>query len=478
MRIGDTIVARSSPPGRSARALVRVSGPGAHAAIARLIEADADDPFERPTTRGDHAPGAHPARLRLWRGSSAATLPVLITRFTAPRSATGEDVAEVLLPGNPALVERLLDAIISIDPEAIRRAEPGEFTARAFLGGRLDLVQAEGVARLIAARSGADLEAAARLASGEAGARIARWSDELGTLAALTEAGIDFTDQEDVVPIAPGDLAARLVDLLGAIESLVEGAAPREHREQMRRLVLVGPPNAGKSTLFNALLGRERAVVSDVPGSTRDVIAETLDLSRDVPGAGAVELCDMAGLDGAFSRALGAGSDGRSDATSSAVAQAAARVAIAGADALVLCDPAGGFEALASMLPREASRTQRLHVRTKADLVLDRGSGVESLGVCALDGWHVGALRRAIADLACGASASDVLPRHRAALAEATVAIRDALGVIDPDARSLASPDLVASALRRALDAIGGISGRTTPDDILGRVFAAFCVGK
>lgn len=428
----------------------------------------------------DRAATAHPARLRLGRSTKAGGLPVLVTSFTAPRSATGEDVAEILLAGNPALVERLIEAIIATDPQSIRRAEPGEFTARAYLNGRLDLVQAEGVARLIAARSGAELEAASRLASGEAGARVARWGDELVTLAALTEAGIDFTDQEDVVPIAPGELAMRLAALLGAIDGVVGGTGSREHREQMPRVVLVGPPNAGKSTLFNALLGRERAVVSDVPGSTRDVIAESLDLSRDEPGAGTVELCDLAGLDRAFSRATGAGSAARPDASSSAVAQAAARGAIAVADAIVLCDPAGGFETLASMLPEAAGRTPRLHVRTKADLVLDRGFGVESLGVCALDGWHVGALRRAIADLVSGSlsAASDILPRHRAALVETAAAIRDALGVIDPDARALRAPELVASALRRALDTIGQIGGRTTPEDILGRVFAAFCVGK
>lgn len=482
MRLDDTIVARSSPPGRSARALIRLSGPASHRALDALLS--------------PHGVGSS---ISLGQGPR---LPVRAVRFHAPRSATGENVAEILLPGNPALVERVIDALIAAAPETLRRAEAGEFTARAFMAGRLDLVQAEGIARMIAARSEAQRHTAARLLSGQTGRRFAEWSDRIAELLALTEAGIDFTDQDDVVAIAPSVLAERIAAMRVEMNELLRQSAPAEHREARPRAVLVGVPNAGKSTLFNALLGRERAVVSDVAGSTRDVLGERLDLSADVPGAGEIDLVDLAGLDlGDADLSTAGGRPGPDPPaggheSGASAARRSALAAIASADVLVLCDPRGRFEELMAALPEPARSTPTLRVRTKADLPaphrLDTGSPlVEHAGppppstavpVCALDRWNLPVLRRALADLIAasdpGTCESDVLPRHRAAIAQTHAAIVVAASLVDPAAPAPARPELIAAALRRALDGIGQITGATAPDEILGRIFATFCVGK
>jgi tRNA modification GTPase len=239
------------------------------------------------------------------------------------------------------------------------------------------------------------------------------------------------------------------------------------------RVVLAGPPNAGKSTLFNALLGRRRAIVSPVAGTTRDALEEELDLSADAPGAGTVILIDLAGLDEPPAAAI------------DAAAQSRARETIAAADAVIHCDPSGRFPGLVAR-----PGTPMIRVRTKADVPgaararrPDRAvdAGREPLAICALDGWNLPALRRAIADAAWGSRAAGLaalLPRHRRALTDAATQLREARALIAPAARALPDPALTASALRAALDVLGELVGRISPDDVIGRVFATFCVGK
>jgi tRNA modification GTPase len=337
--------------------------------------------------------------------------------------------------------------------ESVRLAGPGEFTARAYLNERMSLDQAEGIAAVIAAESAEQLAAAGELLSGATGDVYRAWAEELATLLALVEAGIDFTDQEDVVAIAPEELRGRLAVLTAAIRERIGGEGVVEASAGLPRVVLVGEPNAGKSTLFNALLGRERAVVSAEAGTTRDVLEEPLDLTGALPGAGRVTLVDMAGLD-----------------RTGAASQEAARASIARADVLVHCDPGGRFEGLSGGKPA-------IRVRTKADLLRPEGTGEtpvpREISVCALDGWNLNVLRRAIADAACGsrnAGAALLLPRHRRTLAEAAARMEDA--------KRSGGPEVVASHLRQALDALGELVGRISPDDVIGRVFATFCVGK
>jgi len=449
MILPGTIAAIASPPGRSARAVLRLSGPDTGAALGPLIGAT-------PTSH------AAPCRLRL---TPALDLPCLVLWFTAPRSYTGEDAAEIQIPGNPSLAERVLGLLISTP--GVRLARPGEFTARAFLNGRLSLQQGEAVGSLIAAQNADELAAARALASGRTGELHRRWAEEITTLLALVEAGIDFTDQEGVVAIEPGALADRIAALLDAMQSHLGAAAGVEAHDTLPTVVLAGAPNAGKSTLFNTLLGRRRAVESPTAGTTRDALRETLDLSRDAAGAGPVTLIDLAGIDG--------GAHGMVDHA----AQSLARTEIARADVVVYCDPSGRFTPLETR-PREGiTPTPVIKVRTKADLPAAPGAmPTGTIAVCALDGWNLRALRHALADHArgaVGASRSTMPARHARALGAARDSLQNTLA-LTPDSRR--RPELVAARLREAADAMSELVGRISADDVLGRVFSTFCVGK
>ncbi|MFI4896865.1 MAG: tRNA modification GTPase [Phycisphaerales bacterium JB059] len=435
MPVPGTIAAIASAPGPAPRALIRLAGPETSRALGALGLAD-------PRRRS-----ARPVRLRL---DDRRTLPALLLRFVAPDTFTGEDAAELLITGNPRLGERLLAQLLRV--EGVRLAEPGEFSARAYLAGRLTLAQAEGVAALISARTEAHLRAANNLLSGQTGATYRDWSERLATLLALVEGGIDFTDQEDVTPIPPGDLVARLERIRAEIDAYLGPDRPRESLDHAPLAVLVGEPNAGKATLFNALLGRERAVTHDAPGVTRDVLIEPLDPA--LPGAPPVRLADLPGLDATAT----AGRD--------LDAQRQAHEAIARADLLVQCDPTGRFPPIEHAPPGAPV----IRVRTQADRPGDRPSG--AISVCALDGYHLDALRRALADAPLGVSPS-VLPRHGAELARALDALDEAIGVAP-----LGELELTAAPMRTALDALGELTGEISPDEVIGRVFATFCVGK
>lgn len=442
--------------------MIRLSGPGTRAALGALAG-----------TAAGSDPSAGVLRLRLvpFADDPCLSLPAIAYFFSAPRSYTGEDAAEVLIPGGPALRRLLLDRLLSI--EGVRAAEPGEFSARAFLNGKMTPEQGEGVAAVIAARNATELRAARDLMEGTTGAEYRRIADELAAALALVEAGIDFTDQDDVVAITPGELCERLGSVAVSLRGFVGDAAGAREAEQTEPVaVLVGAPNAGKSTLFNALLGRARAVVSERAGTTRDAVEE-----RMVPeGAGpleAVRLVDLAGLDEMVAR--------RSQVD--ALGQGRAREVIARADVIVLCAPWGAD------WPEVAAEEGRrvLRVRTKSDLVHTDtprpGSG--ETAVCGLDGWGVGALRRTILDAAAsvvsrGSAPDPQLPRHRACLSRALTAVSAALGRAEQQSgsASLDEAELVAGELREALDEVGQVAGRISPDDVIGRVFATFCIGK
>ncbi|MCC6677117.1 MAG: 50S ribosome-binding GTPase [Phycisphaerales bacterium] len=466
MNLGDSIAALASPPGRSLRAAIRLSGPGVDEALATLLE-------HPPTARS-----AAPARLRL---SPSLSLPILLLYFPAPASYTGETAAELLIPGNPFLVDRIL-ALLTAQP-GLRPAEPGEFSARAYLNGRLTVDQAEGVASIVAAETADQVNAARDLLTGRTGSTYRAWSDELTTLLALVEAGIDFTDQEDVQPIAPADLHRRLAAILTSIDHHLGAAAGRSTIDALPSVALLGPPNAGKSTLFNALLGRRRAVTSPTPGTTRDALAEPLDLSHDLPGASTAMLIDLAGLEPSGDATANAAD------TIEAQMQSRAHAIAARADLILLCDPTGRFDQrpLHSLPPGRPI----LRIRTKADLPSPADAAPDPrspeppvpdpLPVCALDGWNLPLLRRLIAQRTTSARAAGIaglLPRHRLAL----LRLRHHLSAADELARAdqprLSAPELAAAALREGLDALGELVGRISPDEVLGRIFASFCVGK
>ncbi len=451
LSLTDTICALATVPAPAHRCVVRLSGPGAFGVL----------PGARPTTRCAlravlSLPGAV--------ASSVVQVPALLVCFPGPRSFTGEDAAELSFAGNPHLAERVLAELVA--RPGVRQAQPGEFSARAFLNLRYSLDEAEGIAATIAARTDEELSAARHLLSGTTGERYRRWADECTTLLALVEAGIDFTDQEDVVAISPMDLAARAVAVAVEVQAHTGTRAGAEVGGAVPTVALAGRPNAGKSTLFNALLSRDRAVASPVAGTTRDVLREELDLSREAPGAGVVHLLDVAGL----SEDAGRGTD--------AEAQRRALEAILGADVVLWCDPSGEFRESDSPLHRHGSTLRHLptviRVRTFGDQPGGQKALSSGIAVCALDHWNLGALRRAIADQTCsarGAGVAALLPRHRRCLASAH-------GHLMAAAAGANTPELAATSLRGALDDLAELVGAVSPDDVIGRVFAMFCVGK
>jgi tRNA modification GTPase len=449
MQSGDTIVAIASPVGRSARGLIRLSGPACRSVCEDCMSTE---------WKGRSAGSC---RFRIATDVSA---PCLWIAYTAPRTYTGEDIVELILPGNPHLLDRVMATLTALP--GVRRAAPGEFTARAYLNSKLTLEQAEGVAMTIAATNDAELAAAHRYLTGVAGRVCAEIADAVAQTLALVEAGIDFSDQEDVVLISTSELLERIATALSDLDEMLTGAVG-EHREGNARVVLVGPPNAGKSTLFNALLGIRRSVVSDESGTTRDAIVEQLDLSQSTPSAGTVDLVDLAGLDDSSVGAL------------DSLAQQRALDEIDRADVLVVCDPTGRFDV--PMCTRTGSEKPTLRIRTKADLPGEHNND-SSIAVCALDGWNLAALVRAIADSCSASTPGDrlVAPRHAQAMQHASQSLHRAhtRARDQPIDLPLQEVELIALELRQALDALGSITGAVTPDDVIGRVFASFCVGK
>ncbi len=463
---GDTIVAVASPPGRSARGIVRISGPGTFDLLSRRV----GWPGDRPTR------GLHRMRFAMPEGRS---IPLLVIVFVGPASYTGEDAAELLLPGNPVLLERIVDTLLAAGREHdidARRAGPGEFTARAYMNDRISLAEAEGVAATIAARCDAQLAAARDLGAGRLARCAGSLADDLADALALVEAGIDFTDQEDVVPIGPATLLNTLSRIRVAIAAVLDRAVGLETLEAVPWVVLTGAPNAGKSTLFNALLGRRRAVVSDVAGTTRDVIAEPLRLGDH---AGEVMLVDLAGREAGVA-ALDLAMQSRALACAM---QSRALEAIGRAELLLECVPVN------APLPAPTADPRVILVRTMADRPeaanvpqsREPGIMVSASSGAGLDDLR-GLIARRIGDHAVSLAADAVVvqPRHEAALADASEALGAAVALLEPSrtGRDLPEPELLAAAMRAALDALAAVAGEITPDDVLGRVFAAFCVGK
>jgi tRNA modification GTPase len=477
MQPTDTIIAVSSPPGRSARGLIRISGPEVSAVISHLLDAPASE--TRMLT---------PVRLR------EPGLPAMLLRFESPASYTGEDLAELQVPGNAALLERLIQRAIETPDASVRLAEPGEFTFRAYTAGKLDLTQAEGVGATISAVSDSQLAAAALLRQGKLGRTAETLVNRLGNLLALVEAGIDFTDQEDVTPIAPDVLREHIDGLGGELDSLLARSRSWGAIEALPRVVLVGPPSAGKSTLFNALLGRQRAIIDPTPGTTRDALAEPLHLpgtdGRDVE----VMLIDLAGLDETLdSDSLQPDRD----------AQQVVHDRMQEADLLLhISDDARQWVDVPSSTPV-------LDVLTKCDRMINsphRELGgqvsenanphlavgaisneqpLEPLFVSAHTDVGLDELKTAIVDALADQAVSirgdlfALQPRHERAITDAAQSLKQTRTLLEASSTGrLPDIELLADAMRGALDALASLGGRLTPDEVIGRVFATFCVGK
>ncbi|MCD6303794.1 MAG: 50S ribosome-binding GTPase, partial [Planctomycetes bacterium] len=286
----DTIAAISTPPGQAARAIVRVSGPDALAAAGRVFRPDGPALARMPGFRA--ADGrltlAVPAAGTRADRPVAFELPARAYVFRAPRSYTGQDVVELHVPGAAPVVSAVLDGLLAA---GARRAGPGEFTARAFLNGRMDLSRAAAVADIINADDDGRMRAAAAMLDGLLGRLTARARGELADCLALTEASIDLAEQ-DITLSPPGRLARRLERLAEELRDQAARTGPADETAGRCRVVLAGLPNAGKSSLLNALTGQGRAIVSPAAGTTRDVLTGSLKL----PGGRVVVLQDAAGF--------------------------------------------------------------------------------------------------------------------------------------------------------------------------------------
>lgn len=433
----DTVFALATPPGRGAIAIVRLSGPATEAALAGL---------------GAGGLKARMASLRTLTHAGRVIDQALVLRFPGPTSYTGEDCAELHLHGGRAVVEAASAALVAL---GLRPADPGEFTRRAFENGRMDLAQAEGVADLIDAETTAQAAQALGQLEGALGGAYAGFRRDLLRALALVEAEIDFPDEE-----VPDNLARTAGPVLdGLILDLKAALADAGRGERVRagyRIVLIGETNAGKSSLFNALVAREAAIVTPIAGTTRDVLDADL-----IIGGYAVTLSDTAGL-----------RDSDDPVEAEGVRRARARAEQA---ELRLWVRAPGD---APGVAAEYAKPDDLLVLTKSDIARaapppDREALVVSTttgeGMAALHDWIATRLAR---DLSGADFPAVTRERHRRRLEEALASVEAGRRALD------IAPEMAGDDLRRASESLARVTGAIGVEDILGEVFSTFCIGK
>ena len=427
----DTVFALSTAPGKAGVAIVRVSGPAAFKALERLCGS---------------VPEPRVASLRQLRGQDGAALDTaLVIAFPEGGGFTGEESAEFQIHGSPAVVSALLDALSRID--GLRPAVPGEFTRRALENGRLDLSQVEGLADLVEAETESQRRQALRTLSGELGAKAQEWRGSLVRAAALIEATIDFAD-EDIPAGAAAEVESLLQGVMSDLRAEIGGVEVAERVRTGFEVAIVGAPNVGKSTLLNALAGREAAITSARAGTTRDVIEVRMDL-RGLP----VTLLDTAGLRDSDDEVESIGIDrarGRAD----------------GADLRVLLAEPGQEP---EMAPREGD----IVLTAKGDLHPEAPDGVSGL-----TGQGVSELVERVAEILSLRTAVQGVAtrvRHRHAMERGLAALERAM---EPIRAGEAGAALAAEELRAALAALDSLVGRVDVESILDEIFASFCIGK
>ena len=442
----DPIAALATPPGRSAIAVIRLSGTGTLEIAERVMR----QPIESLPDRS--------ATLRPFFSRSGSEIDRgLVTAFRAPNSYTGHDLVEFSCHGGLLAPAQLLAALFAA---GARLAAPGEFTRRAVLNGKLDLLQAEAVGDLIDATAPAQGRAALRQLEGQLSRRILALREELLELLAVLAYDIDFPEEDDG-PVPRERMLAALASAEGSVARLLAGAPAGERLHDGALVVLAGRPNAGKSSLFNALLGSDRALVTEIPGTTRD----TIEAATDMEGW-PVRLADTAGLREA-------------EETIERLGIEVSRRYLGAADLVLLC-----VEADRPVVPeeRELLGSHRgLLVRTKADLVGENQRNGEGVRVSAVTGEGLDQVRHAIAAELFGGGEHYADPepllsrqRHRVSLERAALS----LSAARPELESGGDPVLSAHHVRDAVGALDEMIGLVHPDEVLGRVFERFCVGK
>lgn len=444
----DTIFALATAAGRAAVAVVRVSGPATLSIVEALC---------------GRAPKPRLAALRKLRHHGVELDEALVLRFEGPASYTGEDSAEFHVHGGRAVVEALLSALVDL---GLRLAEPGEFTRRAFENSKLDLAQAEGVADLIDAETEAQRKQALGQVGGALSQRYDRWRDLLVQSLAMLEAAVDFPDEdlpEEVAERARPALRTLSAELDAALADVSRGRRVRDGF----RIALVGAPNAGKSTLLNGLVERDAAIVTDTPGTTRDVIEVPL-----VLGGYKVLVADTAGI---------------RETVDAVEAEGVRRARAWAEEADLRLWVVDGFHVKHTVKLEEAIRPGDWLVLNKADIAdpdalgeAERrwaGEGLRVVRLSAKSGDAVDGLRAALADHVADALSGAEFPaatrlRHAERLREAQDYLARALSEVGLEV------ELAAEDVRLAARALEKITGRVDPEDVLGRVFSTFCIGK
>ena len=460
--LGDTIAAIATGPGSGGLAVLRVSGPRAIAVAGALLAGG--EPLDLAPDHSLRHAWAH------WPDRPEQRIDEVVAAvFRAPRSYTREDVVELSCHGGPLTAQRLLDALRAA---GARLASPGEFTLRAFLNGRLDLTQAEAVADLIQAETQAARELALSQLAGSLSKRLSEIEDRIADAAAEVEARVDFAEDVGGLEVPP-HVREAIRGALAQLAALLEGSAWARAVREGLQVPIVGRPNVGKSSLFNALLGEDRAIVTSSPGTTRDRVSESVEISGV-----RIKLSDTAGI-----------RDGEEPIERLGIERARAalresRVAIWVLDSsvplsvedLAIAQQLAGRHVLAAF--NKCDRESRLD-RTAVAARLD-GCQWRGVEVSAITGVGLDALRANLADLAGvdrkGNSTGPVAshPRHVESLDRARAALARAARV----AEAGESGEIVALEMRECLEAMGEVTGRRASEELLDRIFSRFCIGK
>lgn len=443
-----TIAAIASPPGVGAVALIRISGPDAAGIASRVFAGRRPSEWIPRQQHWGRFVGAEGERID--EG--------LLTYFPGPGSFTGEDVVEIACHGGILVTRRLLEALFHAGAEP---AEPGAFSQRAFLNGKIDLTQAEAIMDLISAQTDLAIRAAGQQLAGTLGSEIESIRKDLIALLAHVEAYIDFPE-EDIEPDSVDLLAGSMDQILGRLDHLLATADQGRILREGIRTVICGPPNAGKSSLLNRLLGFDRAIVSDQAGTTRDTIEEFINL-KGIP----LRLVDTAGI------REGAGEIEREGIERT-------RAQIAGAELILhVVDASESRAMVEEIAPPSASRL--VLVLNKADLPRHPDwADAEGVPISCLETGSIEGFRQHLYDLLSAgtglgsANLTAINARHQACLKNARRDLADAKRLLEQGE----SPEFVASSLHAALGAVGEVIGRTDIEEILGEIFSRFCIGK